>query len=221
MGNYPNSVSQMGGSTIRVLLVEDDQSVADPIRRHFGHVGVPVTVASTIADAQRVLCTTGVDVLVLKSQLPDGAGETLLPEIDCLRRQPAVLITGTCIHELQPGSLQYRPIAIPEGAAPYPLLRMVRTLARGYSRSIITRFALRFKLSRRETEALVLLSRGLKAKGIASHMGCTDPTAYGHLTRICEKTHSSDTYEVLAKLLAFACQALGHTPLEYPALAEG
>ena len=94
-------------------------------------------------------------------------------------------------------------------------------LARGYSRSIITRFALRFDLSRRETEALVLLLRGLKAKGIASHMGCSDPTAYGHLTHICEKTHSSDSSEVLAKLLAFACQALGHTPLSFPALAEG
>jgi DNA-binding CsgD family transcriptional regulator len=71
-----------------------------------------------------------------------------------------------------------------------------------------------------ETEAIVLVAQGLKPKEIAGRMHCSEPTAYGHLTRVCAKTGCNDYHEVVAKLLAFACQAVGHTPPDHRACLD-
>jgi hypothetical protein len=57
-------------------------------------------------------------------------------------------------------------------------------------------------------------------KEIAERMNCSAPTVYGHLDRICEKTHCQDYHEVVAKLFSFACQARGHTPPDLNAFRD-
>jgi DNA-binding CsgD family transcriptional regulator len=88
-------------------------------------------------------------------------------------------------------------------------------VAGGYARPVIQRFVTTFGLSKRETEAIALASQGLKAKEIAGRMRCSEPTVYGHLSRICTKTGCCDYHEVVAKLFAFACRAVGHTPPDH------
>jgi DNA-binding CsgD family transcriptional regulator len=65
----------------------------------------------------------------------------------------------------------------------------------------------RFNLSRRETEATVLLAQGLRAKQIAEQMSCSEKTVYAHLARVCKKANCRDYHEVICTLLAFACRS--------------
>jgi DNA-binding NarL/FixJ family response regulator len=208
--------------SIHVLLVEDDQTVADAITRDFGHDGVTVTVARTLAEARAALCqpSAPVGVVILELRLPDGRGESLLPDIEECPRQPAAIITSAFLPELLADALEYRPVAMAKPVSTAALLRMVKTVAAGYTRPMIRRFVRRFELSRRETETVALLAQGHGAKEIARRLTCSDKTVYFHLTRICEKTNCRDYHEIVGRLLAFTCQALGHTPPEHAAFVD-
>jgi DNA-binding NarL/FixJ family response regulator len=204
---------------IRVLLVDDDSSVADEIVGHFTRNALTVRVARTLAEARAFLRQSAarVDVVIFSLHLPDGRGESLLPDIEACARRPAVIITSAFLPDLQPGALEYRPVAVPKPVGTDALLRIVRTVVGGYARPVIHRFVKHFALSNREAEATVLLAQGLKAKQIAEHMCCSEKTVYAHLVRVCKKTGCHDYHEVVCTLLAFACHALGHTPPEHPA----
>jgi DNA-binding NarL/FixJ family response regulator len=208
---------------IRVLLVEDDSCAADAIACNFSRNALEVTVARTLADAKAFLRegASPFDVVILELHLPDGRGESLLPDIETCPRQPATIITSASLQELQTDALVYRPITVSKPVSPAALLRMVRTVVGGYARPVIERFVTGIDLSRRETEAIVLVAQGLKAKEIAGRMRCSEPTVYGHLARVCEKTGCSDYHEVVARLFAFACQAVGHTPPDHKAFVGG
>jgi DNA-binding CsgD family transcriptional regulator len=69
-------------------------------------------------------------------------------------------------------------------------------------------------------EALVAVAQGLRPKEVAQRMKCSEPTAYCHLTHACRKTGSSHYQELMAKLLAFACQTAGHTPPDHRAFVD-
>jgi DNA-binding CsgD family transcriptional regulator len=97
----------------------------------------------------------------------------------------------------------------------------VRAALSGYSLPLIRRFARASALSRREIEAVILVAQGLKPKEIADRMNCSEPTIYSHLSNICDKTGCSHYLGIVAKLFAFACHALGHTPPDLRALADG
>lgn len=206
-----------------VLLVEGNQDVARAAVRDFGRSRVAVTVARTLAEAKTLLRqgSARIDVVLLLSpRMPDGRSESLLPDIESSPRQPAVIITSSSPLELETSVLEYRPVVIPKPTSTASLLRVVRTVASGYIQPTIRRFVERFNLSKREAEAILLLAWGLRAKQVARGMGCAEPTVYGHLARVCEKTGCSDSHEVLARLLAFACQALGHTPPDHDVFVD-
>lgn len=207
---------------IRVLLVDDDPMVVRNIVRDFSAEGLAVTVARTAADAKAFLCRSfnRIDVVILAIHLPDGRGESLLPDIDACARQPAVIITSAFLPDLQPGALEYRPVAVPKPVCTAALLRTVRTVVDGYARPALQRFVKRFGLSRRETDAIVLLAQGLRAKEIAHHMSCSEKTVYAHLARVSRKTGCRDYHEVVCALLAFCCHVLGHTPPEHKAVVD-
>jgi DNA-binding NarL/FixJ family response regulator len=203
--------------------VEDDSCAADAIARDFGRNAVSVTVARTLADARVFLrqSPNPVDVVILELRLPDGRGESLLPDIEVCSRQPAVIITSAFLPDLRADALAYRPVAIAKPVSTAALLRIVRTVVGGYARPVIKRFVTGFDLSKRETEAIVLVAQGLRAKKIAERMHCSEPTVYGHLARVSAKIGCSDYHEVVARLFAFACQALGHTPPDHKAFVGG
>lgn len=209
--------------SISVLLVENDLRSAAAIARDFARSGVKVTVARTLADARVCLHQSqpAIDVVISELRLPDGRGESLLADIEACPRQPAVIITSAFPAELQAAALEYRPVVVAKSVGTSALLRMVRTVVGGYAKPVIKRFVSGFDLSKRETESIVLVAQGLRAKEIAERMRCSEPTIYGHLARVCEKTGCSDYHEVVARLFAFACQAVGHTPPDHKAFVDG
>lgn len=217
------SASVLGASKpIRVLLVDDDPSAADEIVRGFARNALTVSVARTLADARAFLHQSGnrVDVVVLALHLPDGRGESLLPEIEARARQPAVIIASADLPGLQPAALEYRPVAVPKPVSADALLRIVRTVVGGYASPAIHRFVRCFDLSKRESQATVLLAQGLSPKEIAQRMCCSEKTVYAHLVRVCRKTGCRDYHQVVCRLLAFACHGLGHTPPEHAAFVD-
>jgi DNA-binding NarL/FixJ family response regulator len=207
---------------ISVLLVEDDPDITHAIVQDFGLGGVDVRVAPTLAAARELLRqqSTSIDIVILELRLPDGRGESLLPDIDACPRQPGAIITSAFLPELRAEALEYRPVAMAKPVSTAALLRVVRTVAAGYTMPLIRRFVRRFHLSRRETAAMALLAVGLNAKEIAFRLGCSEKTVYAHLARICAKTGSCDHYALVGRLLAFSCQATGHTPPDHAAFVD-
>ncbi|GMU67525.1 MAG: sigma-54-dependent Fis family transcriptional regulator [Acidobacteriota bacterium] len=78
-----------------LLLIDDDRSVRDPVRRLFVAEGWRVEEAETIADGQRVFERVRPDAVLLDFSLPDGSALDLLPR---LRQQdpdvPIVILTA-------------------------------------------------------------------------------------------------------------------------------
>jgi len=72
-------------------------------------------------------------------------------------------------------------------------------------KSVVGEFLGRFGLTRRETEASLLLVQGLRAKEIAHQMACSEKMVYAHLARVCKKTGRRDQLELVCAMLAFAC----------------
>jgi DNA-binding NarL/FixJ family response regulator len=209
------------GRLIRVLLVDGDPVSTVEIAKFFSRHRVQVAVAKTLAEARALLRKDDVafDVVIFELRLPDGRGELLLPELEGLARQPAIIITSSFLPELRAEALEYRPIAVSKPVSTAALLRMVQTVVGGYARPVIKRFVTGFSLTKRETEAMVLVARGLRAKEIAEQMDCSEQTVYCHLTNICTKTGCTDYHEIVAKLFSFACQAVGHTPPDHKSFA--
>jgi len=207
---------------IRVLLVDDDTEGNHDFVRECNRHGLAVTVACTLEYARSVLREdlVRIDVVVLATHLSGGRGESLLADIEGRSRQPSVIMTGALFPELRTGELQFRPVTVPKPISASALLRIVENVVGGYALPAITRFAARFGLSRRETQATLLLAHGLRAKAIASEMCCSEKTVYAHLFRVCKKVDCSDSHEVVCKLLAFTCHALGHTPPDHEAFVD-
>jgi DNA-binding NarL/FixJ family response regulator len=214
--------AKASGKSIPVLLVDDDSSAVDATVSHFSRNSLEVTVARTLADARAFLhdSPSSFDIVIFELRLPDGRGESLLPDIEACPRQPAMLIASAFLQELQSEALAYRPITVSKPVSPAALLRIVRTIVGGFARPVIERFITGMNLSKRETEALVLVAQGLRAKEIAGRMRCGEPTVYGHLASVCAKSGCSDYHEVVARLFAFACQAIGHTPPDHRAFVS-
>jgi DNA-binding NarL/FixJ family response regulator len=199
-------------------LVDDDVDAATAIERASGRFRVSVTIAASLADARVMLRQRRVDVVILELRLPDGRGEALLPDIEACPRQPAMIITSAFLPELHSSALEYHPVALSKPVAPDALLRMARTVARGYAEPAMERFIRRFALSNREAEATRSIVYGLKPKETAERMRCSEKTVYAYLARVCAKTHCKDYHEVMGMLLAFTCHVLGHTPPDHAAL---
>lgn len=215
-------VATRPANRIRILIVDGDSTLTTNTSAEFRRAGCSVSVAHSLAAAQTILHEQSqhLDIVILELHLPDGRGETLLPLIEGCIRQPVTIITSSFLPDLHLGALQYRPIAISKPISTTMLLRIAKTVGGGYAAAVIRRFVNAFELSRRETEATLLLAQGLKAKEIAGRMRCSEPTVYGHIARICEKTGCVDYHELVARLFEFACHARGHTPPDYDAFVD-
>ena len=98
----------------RVLLIEDEESHAELVRRAFEDYQstAKLSVASTIRDARRMLADSPPDVVFIDMILPDGNGVELLAEIGPDTPYPAVIITShgnesVAVGALKAGALDY------------------------------------------------------------------------------------------------------------------
>lgn len=63
---------------MRILLVEDEEQLAELVRDHLARQAFAVDVVNTLEDAESALATTNFDLMVLDLNLPDGDGLGLL-----------------------------------------------------------------------------------------------------------------------------------------------
>ena len=107
---------------MRLLIVEDNEELADLLAKGLRQAGYEVDVLSTIAEAAPVLETTFYAALILDLGLPDGDGLTLLREIRQRNNPiPALVLTARGglqdrIHGLRSGADDYlvKPFALEE-----------------------------------------------------------------------------------------------------------
>ena len=87
-GSYPTG----GGG--RVLLVEDEHSIAEPFSRALAREGFSPEVAGSLAEARAALRESMPDIVLLDLMLPDGDGRELARELRATSRVPIIMLTA-------------------------------------------------------------------------------------------------------------------------------
>ena len=100
------------GAAGRVLLVEDEQSIADPFARALARNGFQPTIARTAADALRLARETEPDVVLLDLTLPDGDGRDVCRELRRTSEVPIIMLTAR-------GTVTDRVVGLEMGADDY------------------------------------------------------------------------------------------------------
>jgi two-component system, OmpR family, response regulator RegX3 len=78
----------------RILLIEDEESISEPLERALGREGFDVAVASTAAEGRERFRAARPDLVLLDVMLPDGDGRDILREIRDTSRTPVVMLTA-------------------------------------------------------------------------------------------------------------------------------
>jgi two-component system, OmpR family, response regulator RegX3 len=77
-----------------VLLVEDEDSIVEPLREALGREGFETSVAGTAAEALELARTLDPDVVLLDVMLPDGSGFDVCRELRRESRVPIIMVTA-------------------------------------------------------------------------------------------------------------------------------
>ena len=80
---------------MRLLLVEDEDELADLVRTKLTGEGFAVDIAGSVEDAQAAMDTTSYDAVILDLRLPDGDGLAVLRGVRASRNQtPVIVVTA-------------------------------------------------------------------------------------------------------------------------------
>jgi len=78
----------------RILIVEDEPGISEPLSSHLAREGFEPTIAPTIGAAREAFTATQPDVVLLDVMLPDGDGRDLCRELRASSDVPIVLLTA-------------------------------------------------------------------------------------------------------------------------------
>jgi len=78
----------------KILLVEDESSISEPLSRALEREGFDVAVADTAAGAVEAFRARRPDLVLLDVMLPDGDGRDVLRELRQVSRVPVVMLTA-------------------------------------------------------------------------------------------------------------------------------
>ena len=78
----------------KILLTEDDITLANGIRLALQNASLQITLCHTLAEARNVLEGNSFDLLILDINLPDGSGLDLLNEVRKISAVPIILLTA-------------------------------------------------------------------------------------------------------------------------------
>jgi two-component system, OmpR family, response regulator RegX3 len=78
----------------RVIVVEDEVAIAEPLGEHLSREGFDPAVAGTLAEARDLLLQTPPDMILLDVMLPDGDGRDLCREIRRTSDVPIIMLTA-------------------------------------------------------------------------------------------------------------------------------
>jgi two-component system, OmpR family, response regulator RegX3 len=84
----------MAMSKRKILLVEDERSISEPLTRALEREGFEVVLAESAAAASETFRSRAPDVVLLDVMLPDGDGRDVLREIRQLSRVPVLMLTA-------------------------------------------------------------------------------------------------------------------------------
>ena len=78
----------------KILLIEDEESISEPLSEALGREGFDVSIAATAADGRQLFRDRAPDLVLLDVMLPDGDGRDVLREIRTTSRTPVVMVTA-------------------------------------------------------------------------------------------------------------------------------
>jgi two-component system response regulator RegX3 len=78
----------------RILLVEDEESISEPLASALEREGFAAVVARTAEEGMEAFRTRSPDLVLLDVMLPDGDGRDLLREIRSTSRTPVIMVTA-------------------------------------------------------------------------------------------------------------------------------
>ncbi|WP_340021995.1 response regulator transcription factor [Paenibacillus sp. FSL K6-1096] len=78
----------------RILVVEDDENFVFGIEYTLKAEGYEVVLAGSLMEARRVIAVTGIDIVLLDINLPDGTGYELCREIRTSSQVPIIFLTA-------------------------------------------------------------------------------------------------------------------------------
>jgi two-component system response regulator RegX3 len=79
---------------LRVLVVEDEETISSPLVESLGREGFDGQVAATLAEARAALVRSEPDLVLLDVMLPDGDGRDLAREIRTTSDVPIIMLTA-------------------------------------------------------------------------------------------------------------------------------
>ena len=77
-----------------ILLVEDEQSITDPLRDALGREGFDAHVAASVAEALERAAQVDPDLVLLDVMLPDGSGFDVCRELRRTSKVPIIMLTA-------------------------------------------------------------------------------------------------------------------------------
>jgi DNA-binding response OmpR family regulator len=91
--------TRLGGGTFdgmatRILIVEDEASIAEPFARLLRREGFETTIAGSAAEALEAARTTDPDLVLLDLALPDGDGRDVCRVLRSERDVPVIMVTA-------------------------------------------------------------------------------------------------------------------------------
>ncbi len=78
----------------RILLIEDEESISEPLARALAREGFDVDTVATVAEGREAFRKRSPDLVLLDVMLPDGDGRDVLREIRETSRTPVVMLTA-------------------------------------------------------------------------------------------------------------------------------
>jgi two-component system response regulator RegX3 len=78
----------------RILLVEDEESIAEPLAAALGREGFHPTVAGSAAEGMEAFRSQSPEIVLLDVMLPDGDGRDVLRAIRSSSRVPVIMLTA-------------------------------------------------------------------------------------------------------------------------------
>lgn len=78
----------------RILLVEDEETISDPLAEHLERDGFEPEVAANLAEARAALERHTPDLILLDVMLPDGDGRDLAREVRRVSDVPIIMLTA-------------------------------------------------------------------------------------------------------------------------------
>ena len=94
MDRLTQAVATIDRMKPRVLVVEDESSISEPLAAHLAREGFAPEVAGTVAAAREAFGRDEPDVVLLDVMLPDGDGRDLCRELRARSDVPIVMLTA-------------------------------------------------------------------------------------------------------------------------------